>query len=127
MKYLKILLIFILPLTLQGCLNLRSCSDEISGKFICENNPNASNYLQLNTDGTFLHYYQENSLTLTHEGTWKKSDDGHCILEFSEWKNYNNGGENFEEFGNGLLWINGEHLDIGPDGESSTSFVKVQD
>ena len=125
MKYFKIVLLIIIPLILLSCLNLRSCPEKISGKFICENNPSAENYLLLNIDGTFEHYYKEEDIVLTQNGTWKRSNDGYCKLEFSEWNNYNEKGIDFEELRNGLFWINGEYLDMSPDGDSSTSFEKA--
>jgi len=126
MKYFRIAPFIIIPLILLSCLNLRSCPDEISGKFICKNNPSAENYLLLNIDGTFEHYYKEEDIVLTQNGTWKRSNDGYCKLEFSEWNNYNEKGTDFEEFGNGLFWVNGKYLDMSPDGDSSSSFEKAK-
>jgi hypothetical protein len=111
----------------QSCFDLRNSPENLSGKYICENNQKAENYLLLNDDGTFLHYYKENDKTFEDKGTWKKSDNGYYEIEFSNWKNFNEAGKNFEEFGNGILWISGSNLDIGPDGESSTSFRKNKD
>lgn len=108
----------------QSCFELRTCSENLSGKYICENNKNAENYLQLNDDGTFLHYYKENDRIFEDKGTWQKSDNGQCEIELSNWKNFNELGKNFNNFANGILWINGDYLDHGPDGESSTSFKK---
>lgn len=112
LKFFKITSFIIISLILTSCLNLRSCPEDISEKFICKNNPNAENYLLLNIDGTFEHYYKESDKVLTQNGTWERSKDGYCILEFSEWNNYNEKGVDFEKFGNGLLWINGNYLEL---------------
>lgn len=122
----KILIVFISILLFQSCLNLRTCSQNLSGKYICNNNPKAINYIEIKDDGTFLHYYKKNNVVLTDEGTWVKSNNGYCEIELSEWKNFNELGEKFETFGNGILWINDKYLDISPDGNSSSSFEKLQ-
>jgi len=127
MKAIKFTICILFTIVLQSCLDLRNCPENVVGKYICNNNQNAENYLLLNEDGTFLHFYKENNKTLEDKGTWKKSDNGYCDIEFSNWKNFNEAGANFQEFGNGILCINGNSLDIGPDGESSTSFVKNKD
>lgn len=123
MKYLKISAL-ISFCVFQSCLDLRTCSTNLSGKYICENNSNTINYLKLNEDGTFLHYYKQNDIILKDSGTWQKSEDVYCTIELSNWKNFNDLGNNYHDFGNGILWINREYLDISPDGESSTSFKK---
>jgi len=48
------------------------------------------------------------------------------MLELSNWKTYNSDGPNFRVFMNGFLWLNGEYIDLGPDGDSSTSFRKAK-
>ena len=120
------IIVFISILLFQSCLDLRTCSRDLSGKYICKNNPKAINYLEIKDDGTFLHYYKNGTIVLTDKGTWVKSNDGYCEIEFSEWKNFNEFGEKFETFGNGILWINDKYLDISPDGNSSPSFEKLQ-
>jgi hypothetical protein len=127
MKAIKTSICIFLLIIFQSCLDLRTCSENLTGKYICENNQKAENYLLINDDGTFLHYYKENGKTFEDKGTWKKSDNGYCEIEFSNWKNFNELGENYVQFGNGILWISGENLDIGPDGESSTSFKRDKD
>ena len=126
MKNIKIVSLIISSLILNSCLNLRSCPEEISGKFVCKNNPSAENYLLLNKDGTFEHFYKEDSITLKQNGTWKRSNDGYCKIELSEWNSYNENGADFEKFGNGLFWINGKYLDMTPDGNSRSSFEKFK-
>ncbi|AUC14779.1 hypothetical protein BTO06_06310 [Tenacibaculum sp. SZ-18] len=108
---------------MSGCLDLRDCTNEVYGIYKCENNLDAENFLLLNKDGTFEHIYREKDIELKHIGNWKRIENS-CILEFSEWYNYNELGNNFEKQGNGVLWINRNFLDISPDGETETSFIK---
>ncbi|MDN3676333.1 hypothetical protein QWY90_03295 [Flavobacterium paronense] len=124
MNAIKTTICLFLVISFQSCLDLRTCSEDLAGKYICDKNPKAENYLQINEDGSFMHYYNENGKSFEDKGTWKKSDNGYCEIELSNWKNFNELGENYEEFGNGILWISGKNLNIGPDGESSTSFKK---
>lgn len=123
-KFYLFIIGFVLSLLAVSCLNLRSCNKDVIGRYYCYNNEKATNYLDLNKDGTFFHFYKEGDLELSHSGTWQKSDNGYCQIEFSEWNSYNRQGLNFKEYGNGILFINGDYLDISPDGESSTSFIK---
>jgi len=123
MKFLK-LLPLILVCSIQSCIDLRSCPKNFSGKYVCENNPKAINYLTLNPNGTFFHFYKENNIILTDKGTWKKSEDGYCYIDLSNWKNFNELGQDFKVYGNGILYGSEEYLDISPDGKSSTSFKK---
>ena len=109
---------------LQGCLDLRSCDKDLSGKYYCNHDENSINYLELKKNGTFYHYYKNENVELSNEGSWKKSNDGYCKIELKDWKNFNEKGGAYEEFMLGLLFINGNYLDISPDGESSTSFKK---
>ncbi len=80
----------------------------------------------LKEDGSFLHYYQDEQTTLTDTGEWRRSDKNNCVLELSNWKSFNEKGQNFEQFISGLLWIDGQYLDMGPDGQSNTSFLKAK-
>ncbi|MEC7262700.1 MAG: hypothetical protein VXW38_03100 [Bacteroidota bacterium] len=111
-------------LTNIGCLDLRTCQNDIFGKYVCYNDSGAVNYLLLKDDGSFLHYYKKNQTILTDSGRFKRSKKNNCILELSNWKSFNEKGESFDNFINGLLWIDGKYLDIGPDGNSNTSFKK---
>lgn len=113
-------------LIFQSCLNLQPCSQNITHRYICKNNSEAVNYLDINTDGTFVHTYLEGDVILTNHVTWQKNKEGHCYIELSEWKSYNEKGLNYEDYDNGILFINGDYLDMSPDGESSTSFVTDQ-
>jgi hypothetical protein len=122
----KIVIVFLSILLFQSCLDLRTFSQDLSGKYICKNNSKAVNYLEIKDDGTFLHYFKKGNVVLTDKGTWVKSNDGYCEIELSEWKNYNELGEKFKTFGKGILWINDKYLDISPDGNSSSSFERLQ-
>lgn len=114
--------------TLVSCLGITLCPEEISGKFVCKNNLEAENYLLLNDDGTFEHVYKLEHKVLTHKGTYtKRSDMDNCVLEFTEWNNYNEKGENFSELGNAYFMLNGKYLEKYPDGDSSSKFEKIND
>lgn len=120
----RIFLFIIVSFIFKGCIDLRPCAKSIEGKYYCDRNDKAINFLEIRDDGTFLHYYKEKDIELFHNGTWKRNSDGYCLIELNEWKNYNQEGKNYREFGNGILFINGDYLDISPDGESSSSFKK---
>lgn len=127
MKFFKVFAFLFVITTILSCLDLRNCNKSSVGKYICENNPKAENYLVLNSNGTFTHYYKEGEVELIDNGTWEKSKDGNCIIELSNWKTFNESGLNYSELANGLLWISYEYLDIGPDGENSNSFKKLNE
>jgi hypothetical protein len=122
-RFLALVLLFIL----QGCLDLRPCPKkklDIVARYYSYNNARALNWLDLKKDGTFSHYYKEDTIQLSHHGTWNQSKKNGCLIEFDSWKTFNEDGKNYQKYGNGLLWISYNYLDIGPDGESSTSFEK---
>lgn len=108
----------------MSCIDLRNCPAQLEGKYFYYNNPKAVNYIKITSNGKFHHYYEEANVTLIDSGTWKKSENGYCYLELSNWKNYNELGKEFETFGNGILWINNDFLDISPDGENNMSLKK---
>jgi hypothetical protein len=111
---------------LNSCLDLNNCKSNISGKYYCNNDKNAINFIDLKDNGTFLHYYKKGTIELSSEGSWKKNTNGYCYIELSEWKSFNEDGEKFKVFGNGILYINNDYLDISPDGNSSNSFLKYK-
>ncbi len=106
-----------------SCINLKPCNDKVIGKYYSYSNPKAKNLLILKKDSTFYHYYKENNIKLIDSGKWNFNDK-YCYIEFSEWKNFNEKGLKFEIFGNYILYVNGNHLDITPDGEDIKSFIK---
>lgn len=114
----------IFSLLTTSCLNLRPCNKDIVGRYFCQNIEGATNSLVIKGDGTYLQSYKQGNIELSNSGTWKKSDDGYCAIRLKKWKNFNEFGENYENFGSSLLFINGDYLDIGPDGDSDTSFKK---
>ena len=107
----------------QCCLDLRSCDKDISGKYYSTSNDNTVNYLDINEDGTYYHFYKKKDIELINKGTWEKSDDGYCKIKLKNWKNFNEMGV-YQEFIFGLLYINGDYLDVTQDGTSSTSFKR---
>jgi len=119
-----LIIVFFLSLVMQNCLNLRSCEKNIYGKYYCKNDNKALNYLELKKDHSYFHYYKKDSIELYNTGHWNKIDDGYCKIELENWKNFNEAGPNYEEFLSAILFINGKYLDLSPDGESSTSFIK---
>ncbi|WP_186987775.1 hypothetical protein [Constantimarinum furrinae] len=121
----KYFLFCLLFCSFQSCLDLRNCAEKVEGKYYCENISGAENYLKLNADGTFSHSFKSNNIELVDSGTWQISAKSNCIIEFSNWKTFNLDGTEFIELGNGLLWISGNKLDIGPDGSSPRSFIKL--
>jgi hypothetical protein len=115
---------FLILFIFNSCFDLSSCNSDISGKYFCYNDKEAINFIDINENGTFFHSYKKGTIELISKGTWEKSIDGYCYIELSEWKNFNEEGKKFKEFGNGILYIDGDFLNISPDGESSTSFSK---
>jgi len=116
-------------LILESCLSFRSCDwNKLAGRYYCYNNNEAINWLDIKKDGTFQHYYKEGDIKLSHSGTWKKSEKGNCAIEIGDWKTFNEKGKDYELLGSMYLWITDNYyLDIGPDGESSTSFEKSKE
>lgn len=114
-------LVFVL--LFSNCVDTNNCNP-VSGKYFCFNDKKAINFIVINENKTFFHYYKKGTIELTSKGTWKKSTNGYCYIELSEWKNFNEEGKEFKEFGNGILYIDGSFLNISPDGESSASFSK---
>ena len=121
----KVLLIsFYCCTVLYGCLDLRKCSDNVIGKYYCYNYEDATNYIELREDGNFIHVFKQGRNLLVDKGSWELSVNGYCQVLLSNWKNFNEKGKDYDEFGNGILYISDNHLDITPDGSSSTSFKK---
>ncbi len=117
------LLISFSSLVFQGCLDLRSCDKDISGKYYSKGDDNTINYLDINKDGTYYHFCKKNDIELINKGTWEKSSDSYCKIKLKNWKNFNEMGV-YQEFIFGLLYINGDYLDLTQDGTSSTSFKR---
>ena len=109
---------------LNSCLNLQPCNKDIIGKYSCNNIDDAENYLEIKKDGTFYHYFKKDTVMLDNMGVWEWTKKGYCIIELKKWKSFNLDGLNYENYGNKFLHINRNYLDMGPDGESNTSFKK---
>jgi hypothetical protein len=96
------------------------------GRYNC-NRGNIVNYLNLYENGTFYHFFQEDSIKLENSGKWDViEDNGYHVIEFENWNDYNEKGTGYEEHSRGLLFINGKYLDVSPDGNDFDSFVKEE-
>ena len=124
LKIYSLLFIFFLFTLFFSCINLNKCKLDSSKRYYCFNDIKAINYLEFGKNGTFKHYYRKGNTELSHIGRWRENDEGYCYIELNEWKNFNEEGENYQEFGNGILYINGNFLNMSPDGESSYSYKK---
>lgn len=123
----KIMLIVTLTLIfiLEGCISFGGCHDDIEGRYFSERkSENVINFLDLNKDGAYYHYYKEGSIEVYGSGKWKKVDDPYCKIRLDNWKNFNIKGLDFESLPGTLLYINGEYLDRTPDGNDLDSFKK---
>lgn len=118
-SFLYLILVF---LTFTSC-SICPSENEFIGKYYSQKE-GIENYIEIKKNGEFNHFYSKGELILKHSGTWKKSENGYCWLEFNEWKNFKEKGEKFEILGNQILFINGKYLDHSPDGETLSSFVK---
>ncbi|WP_291276156.1 hypothetical protein [Flavobacterium sp.] len=75
-------------------------------------------------DGTYYHYFKNDTIELTCKGTWEKAKDVYCGIELDNFENYNELGSNYEEFGSYFLLKDGEYLNNGLDGNNEYSFIK---
>ena len=97
---------------------------EMAGRYDC-NRGNIINYLDLNENGTFYHFFQQDSIKLESRGKWDVvNDNGYHVVEFDNWKDFNEKGIEFKEYSRGLLFINGKYLDVTPDGDDYDSFIR---
>lgn len=119
-----VLLVIVISFFSKSCMKLNSCNKDFLGRYYCNNFEGFTNYLDLNNDGSFSHYFKNDTIEITNFGQWEKIDDGYCTIKMRKWKTFNQDGINYEIYNNKYLYINGKYLDIGPDGESSTSFKK---
>ena len=118
--FLNLLLLFFVTIS---CLPKR---EEMVGRYYC-NRENIVNYLDLHENGTFYHFFQEDSITLENSGKWNViEDNGYHVIEFENWNDYNEKGTGYEEHSRGLLFINGKYLDVTPDGDGYDSFVREE-
>jgi len=105
-----------------GC---STCNNKnLSGKYYKRFDADTINYIEIKTNGIFLHYYSNSDTILQHQGRWEIDKKGYCIIEFDEWKTFDQKGVDFEIYGNQILYINGNHLNYDPDGNDLSSFKK---
>ncbi|WP_396179842.1 hypothetical protein [Flavobacterium sp.] len=105
---------------------ISSCSgiscNFLAGRYYNKSDRNATNYLVIKDNGTYFHYYKKDSVELYHKGVWQKAKNENCVFEFKNWKSYNERGQDYDDYGIYLLFVNGNYLDNGPDGNSASSF-----
>jgi len=102
------------------------CYSDLEGKYINTRDPKSINYLLINKNGTYFHYYKKDTLELTCKGTWEKSEDASCGIEFDDFEDYNELGSGFKKYGSYFLIIDGKYLNNGFDGENEFSFLKEE-
>jgi hypothetical protein len=112
--------IMIILLSLQGC----SSVSNISGTYVNKNDPNIINYLQLNKDMTYIHYYKKDSTSLMQRGVWKIISNPYNGIDLNQFCNYNEEGLNYKKFATYILVIDGKRLNTGFDGNNESSFEK---
>lgn len=117
----KLIFIFLLGLLCTRC---QICFEKPLGRYYCSNFDNTENYIDFKENGTYYHFFKNDSIELKNTGRWYISEEDNCIIKLRDFKNFNEDGAQYKDFGIYMLWINHNYLDDGPDGESSTSFEK---
>jgi len=119
---------FFLSFSFFLILGCSTCSNKnLSGKYYKKVDAGTINYIELKINGDFLHYYSNSDTILLHKGRWELDTKGFCIIEFDEWKNFDEKGVNFERYGNNIFYVNGNYLNHSPDGNDLSSFKKGND
>lgn len=121
-----ILISIVFSSSFTSCLDLSKCSNNVVGKYKCNNLPEAANILELKYDGKFVHTFSFKKESFIDSGNWEFDKKNSCIIEFSNWKNYNEFGESYQNFGSSVLFINGKYLSISPDGYGCSDFIRIQ-
>ena len=126
-KTVKNYLVFLLLITfslLSSC-SLRTCKDKdnVIGVYYNENELGTIHYLKLSSDDTFLHYYEMNNEKLSHTGKWEYNRKW-CRIELDEWMSYGDKDTWCNPCEDMTLFVNGNYLDTGLDGEDKSSFKK---
>ena len=116
-KYFVLIVIMIL---FQGC----GTNANISGKYVNKNDTNITNYLQLNPDNTYIHFYKKNNISLSQKGNWELRKDPYFGIDLYQFCDYNEKGENYIKFAIYTLIIDGNNLNTGFDGKNNSSFEK---
>lgn len=112
-----IVLLLAISVLMISCVDLRSCSGDLLGKYVCTNYYSDENYLELRKDGSYYHYYRFDEEELINEGTWKIDN---CDLILRGWKNFNQKASVFDLFGSVEYSIVGDCILTSPD-ETCTS------
>jgi hypothetical protein len=76
-KYLRILFIWLLISSCGGI----SCNF-LAGRYYNKSDSKAISYLEIKDNGTYFHYYEKDSVKLSHSGIWQKSIKENCVLEW---------------------------------------------
>ena len=121
----KVYILFFIFSIILGYSYLNNCNS-LPGRYYCYNNENAINWLDIKTDGTYVHYFYDKNkdIKLSNSGTWRINADDKCLVELDHWKSFNIEGINYKLYMFVYLHINNKYLDTGPDGENNTSFKK---
>lgn len=113
----------IFMLVIQGC-TFKPCEKKLIGRYNNLYDSNTINYLDLNADGTYCHYYKKDSIILSVRGNWEKIDKPNCSISLKNWENYNDMGKDYQKFAYYVLIVNGDYLNPGFDGDVYSSFKK---
>lgn len=116
----KILLLFIIVI---GC----NTNAQYAGKYVIDDKKDVVNYLIINTDGTYLHYYKYASMELSQKGEWKIGDAAYNSINLYDFCNYNEDGLSFKKFDIYFLVKDGDYLNPGYDGMVRGSFRKEKE
>ncbi|WP_298304281.1 hypothetical protein [Flavobacterium sp.] len=119
MKIYKFCLIFF-SIMFIGCSPLK----KYYGKYYCENETNAINYLIIKEDNSYFHYYKKDNIEISQTGTWLYLDDRFERIELIDFNNYNENGEKYSIIKNYILIKNNNYLNNGFDGNTRSSFIK---
>lgn len=120
MKVHLICYLFFLGIVLNSC---TFCGD-FYGKYV-NIDGNSKKVIEIKKDRSYIYTFTSGDTILKHEGEYEV-DSSSCILDFKEWKNFNNRGENLDLFSNHILFISDDYLNDSPDGTSRTSFKKKE-
>ena len=113
-------IIIILIVFIQIC----GCNSHVMGKYVNKNDQKIINYLQLNPDMTYIHFYKKNNVTLSQKGTWIYRKTPYKGLDLYQFCDYNENGENYKKYAVYILIIDGNRLNIGFDGDTASSFER---
>ena len=109
-----------------GLVIFESCNSitNISGYYVNRSDSLVKNYLKLNSDMTYLHFYKKGNVTLSQTGRWDFIKSPYIYIELYQFCNFNEKGRSYEKFASYILISDGKYLNNGFDGETSSSFAK---